>query len=215
MNLQRTGGDYRPQSMIIQQILDPVDYTNGKGAGKSQTFFARKEFSYANDDGVVEKQPLDIQATTFNPIVLQALSTLKQGDSVNLVGWLQPSWRGYVADDTTDGDRFAIPDGDRTASLTSPKGREIHPDAHPYRMAQNQPNVITYDVKQINVTELTLSNSVETTALESTQSGADPWATAQGNLNQATAQPQANETPQAAQPQAAQATTNVQPPFGG
>lgn len=185
MNINRTGGDYRPTNLILTDKKAVVPYKeNGSDTmGQSQVFFVRKDNSYTDktSGALVEKQPLDWQCTTFDPTVIQILATLQVGAAVNLVGWIEPSWRGYVADNTVEGDTFVIPDTGRKV-FPSPKGRMIQPDPHPYRMIGKTANVDVKDVKQIRVTELTPANAVTTQTVEVST---DPWAQATGNAGAA------------------------------
>lgn len=188
MNMNRTGGDYRPQGVILTSKLAVVAYQNGNTNGQAQTFFIRKDNNYVERQTgqLIEKQPLDIQCTTFEPAVIQALATIEPGAKVNLVGWLEPSWRGYVADNSPEGDKFVIPDAGRDA-IISPKGRTINPDPHPYRI-MDKPNVYVFDAKQVRVTELTVANAVATESVETT---ADAWSTATADTD--AAQPATND----------------------
>ena len=152
MNTQREDGDYRPTGMTIVEILPPTQHSNGNG--QVQQFRLHRDNNYTDSEGnFIEKQPLDIWCTTLNPEVIQTLATLTPGDKVDIIGWIKPFWQGYVADNTPDGDRFAIPDLG-SEPITSPKGNTIHPSAHPYRAEKGVPNFITYDVKRVIVTEL-------------------------------------------------------------
>ena len=153
MNTQREGGDYRPTGMTIVEIFLPTQQSNGNR--QVQQFRLRKDNNYTDSEGnFIKKQPLDIWCATLNPEVIQTLATLTSGDKVDIIGWIKPFWQGYIADNTPDGDRFVIPDLG-SESITSPKGHTIHPSAHPYRDEKDVWNFITYDVKQVIVTELT------------------------------------------------------------
>ena len=153
MNTQREGGNYRPTGMTIIKILPPTQHSNGNG--QIQEFRLRKYNNYTDLEGnFIKKHPLDLWCKTLNPEVIQTLDTLMPGDKVDIIGWIEPFWQGYVADGTPDGDRFVIPDIG-SEPITSPKGQIIQPTAEPWRISKGVQFFHTYDIKQAIVTELT------------------------------------------------------------
>lgn len=213
-SVKNTGGDYMPKGVVLQSIYDVVETKDESGQVlyRSQFFNVRKENSFTDDNGVwQERQPLDISCTTFDDNVMSLLASVKDkiqdGVKLDLTGYLEPSWRGYIADNSPDGDRFVMPDLGRDP-IVSDKGQEIQPSAHPYLAERGVPNFICYDQKQlrVNIAILTTAvdgqENVETTAVET-------LGNVQSKLNQAT-----GAAPEQQQNQVQQSTAPPNPNAG-
>ena len=127
-------GTYRGDSLIITRI-DPMRANGGNGKSSHFRQFAlRQDANYVNDDGLtIEKQPADFFCTTWDPAVIQALDNLQVDDVVDVVAFVEPVWRVYIANDTPLGNRDVIPDTGQAERVIDGTNITVYPTAHPYR----------------------------------------------------------------------------------
>ena len=141
------------EKVQITQIFPTQVNQNGKSTHYRQ-FTVRKSNDFTNEQGeLIKKQPLDLFCTTWDQIQINALNNYKEGDTIVIDGYIEPIWRGFIADNTTEGDRFIIPDTGRQP-ITTKTGIVIQPDAEPFRMDKQVPNFYVFSNVSINVTNI-------------------------------------------------------------
>lgn len=163
-------GDTNLNNVTITMIRDAPRNRNGRSTWW-RNFAIRKDNNYVDQDQniVIEQQPLDLFCTTWEVEIITALDHLKEGDKVNISGFLEPVWRGYKANNTLEGIRFIVPNmGQSPVQL--PDGDVIQPEAHPYRLDKGVSNVIVYQGVTLKVVSLTPALTIKTELVDSTTS---------------------------------------------
>lgn len=200
MNTERlvqNTGDYSRENVIVTMINPAQKLTAEQmrgGTSKStqyRQFAIRQDRNYSLDDGtVVEKQPLDVYCTTWNDNIIKMLDNITVGDSINVKGYLEPVWRGYIANDTPQGIRFVIPDTGASEYTVPGADLVVYPTAYPYRLDAQAPGVYVHADKGLNVQELTPATQIRGVS-ENVPTGAEnsfaQLQQSQDNLNNATA----------------------------
>lgn len=193
--LQQNTGDYSRENVILTGIKPVMTAKNSLGKSSQYRQFAiRVERDYELDDGtVVEQQPLDLFCTSWQPDVLKALDTIELGDRLNISGYLEPTWHGYIATDSPKGIRFPIPDVGSQPFDVPNVDLVIQPTAHPYRLDAQQPGVYVHPAAGLNVMVLapatSFSKAAEVVAQQSgnATSAFEQLQQQQDSLNTATA----------------------------
>ena len=160
----------------------------------------RQSADYVNSDGLtIEKQPADFYCTTWDPAIISALDHMNKDDVVDVVAFVEPVWRVYIANDTPKGGRDVIPDIGSKERVIKGTNTTVYPTAYPYRLDEQAPGVLVYPTIGLNVTALrpaTNMASVDATVDgDSAENAFAKLQEQQGNLNNATAEPDAQPAP--------------------
>ena len=219
-------GTYTGNDLEITKIEPPRTAKNGKASDFRQ-FAVRQHADYNTPDGItVEKQPADFYCTTWKPEIISMLNNFKEGDRVDLTGFVEVVWRVYFANNSPAGVVEIIPDMGQSevevpAIHVNGKPLVLYPNATPYRMIGQAMNVHVFPGVGLNVQELRPATNLASSSTDTVSAdGVNAFAQMQeqqANLNTATAEQPAQQSAQ--QPQQTKAPANPyqqgQAPFGG
>lgn len=194
--------DTKLSNVEIVMLRDPIQVSNGRSS-QVTNFAIRKENNFTDAQGLlVEKQPLDLFCSTFDPTVINTLKQLKVGDKVSLAGYIEPVWRVYKANNQpggitkdVNGNTLIVPEPGQQP-MTLADGDVIYPDAQPFRLNELLVNACVMPGASLNVVQLTPATKVTADQQVGDATGfGELQQQQQQNLNSATApqqQPQQN-----------------------
>ena len=186
-------GTYRGDSVIITDIF-PTRANSGNGKSSHFRQFAlRQSADYVDADGMtIQKQPADFYCTTWDPDIISALDNMSKDDVVDVVAFIEPVWRVYIANDTVKGGRDVIPDVGSPERVIKGTNTTVYPTAHPYRLDEQAPGVLVYPGYGLNVTALRPATNMSSVNAqvdgETAENAFAQLQEQQGNLNDATAE---------------------------